>query len=75
MFHRVRAKDQQPAGTGLGLAICKGLVEALGGTIQALPGEGGRGTVMEIRLPQPSRSRVVEPGAERNDRTDEAVDT
>jgi two-component system sensor histidine kinase KdpD len=64
MFHRVRAGDQQPAGTGLGLAICKGLVEALGGSIQALPGEGGRGTNMEMRLPQPSRSRIVEPGAE-----------
>jgi two-component system sensor histidine kinase KdpD len=60
MFHRVRAGDQQPAGTGLGLAICKGLVDALGGTIQALPGEGGRGTNMEIRLPQPSRSRIVQ---------------
>jgi two-component system sensor histidine kinase KdpD len=71
MFHRVRAKDQQPAGTGLGLAICKGLVEALGGTIQALPGDGGRGTNMEMRLPQPSRSRIVEPGAEDDEDVEE----
>ena len=71
MFHRVRAGDQQPAGTGLGLAICRGLVEALGGSIQALPGEGGRGTNMEIRLPQPSRSRIVEPGAEDDEAKEE----
>jgi two-component system, OmpR family, sensor histidine kinase KdpD len=64
MFHRARAKDQAPAGTGLGLSICRGLVEALGGTIEALPGENGVGTNMEIRLPQPLRSRIVEPGGE-----------
>ena len=74
MFHRVRVKDQQPAGTGLGLAISKGLVEALGGTIQALPGESGRGTNMEMRLPQPSRSRIVEPGSEDRDEVEERAD-
>ena len=67
MFHRVQARDQMPAGTGLGLAICKGLVQALDVTIQALAGDGGRGTAMELRLPQPSRSRIVEPGSEAGD--------
>jgi len=74
MFHRAQAKDQAPAGMGLGLAICKGLVEALGGTIEALPGESGRGTNMEIRLPQPLRSRVVDPGEELEDEEREARD-
>jgi len=52
----------------------RGLVEALGGTIEALPGESGRGTNMEIRLPQPLRSRVVDPGEELEDEEREARD-
>ena len=35
MFYRVIEGDRQRAGTGLGLAICKGLTEAMGGTIRA----------------------------------------
>ena len=35
MFYRVAGGDRQRAGTGLGLAICKGLIEAMGGTIKA----------------------------------------
>jgi two-component system, OmpR family, sensor histidine kinase KdpD len=35
MFYRVAGGDRQRAGTGLGLAICKGLTEAMGGTIRA----------------------------------------
>ena len=35
MFYRVAEGDRQRAGTGLGLAICKGLIEAMGGTIRA----------------------------------------
>lgn len=37
-------------GTGLGLAVCRGLVEAAGGTIQALDAEGG-GARFDIELP------------------------
>jgi two-component system, OmpR family, sensor histidine kinase KdpD len=52
MFYRVSIGDRQRAGTGLGLAICKGLVEAMGGTIRAEAGsEDGTGTRMVIALP------------------------
>jgi two-component system sensor histidine kinase KdpD len=43
VFYRVRAGDKQPAVTGLGLSICRGLIEAHGGQIEALPGPGGSG--------------------------------
>jgi two-component system, OmpR family, sensor histidine kinase KdpD len=52
MFYRVAIGDRQRAGTGLGLAICKGLVEAMGGTIRAEAGaQDGTGTRMVIALP------------------------
>lgn len=51
MFYRVAIGDRQRAGTGLGLAICKGLVEAMGGTISAEAGSpDGTGTRMVIGL-------------------------
>jgi two-component system sensor histidine kinase KdpD len=51
VFYRVRAGDKQAAGTGLGLSICRGLVEAHGGRIEALPGPRGRGTTIAFWLP------------------------
>ncbi len=51
MFYRVKAGDNRIAGTGLGLAICRGLMQAQGGTIQALPGDYGEGTCIELTLP------------------------
>ncbi len=51
MFYRVKAGDNRIAGTGLGLAICRGLMQAQGGTIQALPGDYGEGTCIEVTLP------------------------
>jgi two-component system sensor histidine kinase KdpD len=52
MFYRVAIGDRQRAGTGLGLAICKGLIEAMGGTIRAEAGTpDGSGTRMVIALP------------------------
>jgi two-component system sensor histidine kinase KdpD len=50
-FYRAKQRDHTVAGTGLGLAICKGIVEAHGGTIEALSEGLGRGTTMRIRLP------------------------
>lgn len=52
MFYRAAAGDRQRAGTGLGLAICKGLIEAMGGSIRAEPAspEPG-GTRMVIVIP------------------------
>lgn len=50
-FYRTKHRDRTVPGTGLGLAICKGIVEAHGGTIEALSEGTGRGTTIRIRLP------------------------
>jgi two-component system sensor histidine kinase KdpD len=52
-FYRVQATDRQRAGTGLGLAICRGIVEALGGTIHATNRRDRSGAMFVIRLPVP----------------------
>jgi two-component system sensor histidine kinase KdpD len=49
-FYRLRADGPGPAGTGMGLAICKGVVNAHGGDIWAVPTPGGGATVA-LRLP------------------------
>lgn len=52
MFYRVAGGDRQRAGTGLGLSICKGLVEAMGGTIRVETGwPDGSGTRIVLALP------------------------
>jgi two-component system sensor histidine kinase KdpD len=52
MFYRVAGGDRQRAGTGLGLAICKGLIEAMGGSIRAETGwPDGTGTRIVMALP------------------------
>ena len=57
MFYRIAGGDRQRAGTGLGLAICKGLIEAMGGTIKAESGGAetgwpeGAGTRIVMALP------------------------
>ncbi|MGE5141385.1 MAG: sensor histidine kinase, partial [Rudaea sp.] len=48
-FYRVE-RPAQVSGTGMGLAICKGIVEAHGGRIEAVPRDGG-GTVIRVSLP------------------------
>jgi signal transduction histidine kinase len=54
----VRARLFEPyfttrtAGTGLGLAIAKRVVEDLGGTIELVPREGGKGTTAIVVLPR-----------------------
>lgn len=52
MFYRAAEGDRQRAGTGLGLAICKGLTEAMGGTIRAeTASPDGTGTRIVVSLP------------------------
>jgi two-component system, OmpR family, sensor histidine kinase KdpD len=56
-FYRARRQDRVGPGTGLGLAIARGLMEAIGGTIEAqsprpdAPADGAPGTVMTLTLP------------------------
>ncbi len=52
MFYRIAGGDRQRAGTGLGLAICKGLIEAMGGTVRVEPAwPDDSGTRIVIALP------------------------
>jgi two-component system sensor histidine kinase KdpD len=51
-FYRGGRNDGRRAGTGLGLSICRGVVSAMGGTIEAQsPAVRRRGTRMVIRIP------------------------
>ena len=51
-FYRGGRADGRKAGTGLGLSICKGLIEAMGGKIEAQsPAIRRRGTRILLRLP------------------------
>jgi chemotaxis family two-component system sensor kinase Cph1 len=49
IFNRLHTRTEYP-GNGIGLAICKKIVERHGGTIYALPHEGG-GTIFNFTLP------------------------
>ena len=64
VFYRVRGGDKEPAGTGLGLSICRGLIEAHGGQIEALPGPGGRGTTIAFWLPMHPLPAIADGGDE-----------
>ncbi len=56
-FYRARRQDRVGPGTGLGLAIARGLMEAMGGTIEAqsprpdAPADGAPGTLITLTLP------------------------
>ncbi len=62
MFYSVERGDRGRQGTGLGLAICQGMIGAHGGTVEALPGPNGRGTVIRISLP-PVEPAAIKPSA------------
>lgn len=50
-FYRSKGGDRKVGGTGLGLYICKGIIEALGGTIVALGSIHQKGGCLRITLP------------------------
>ena len=52
-FYRVKGGDGRSPGTGLGLAICRGIANAMGGSIQAeSPVSKGHGTRIVVRFPK-----------------------
>lgn len=51
MFYSVERGDRGRHGTGLGLTIVQGIVGAHMGSVQALPGPGGKGTTIRLDLP------------------------
>jgi two-component system sensor histidine kinase BaeS len=51
LYRAEKSRSRATGGAGLGLAIAKGLVEAMGGTIQYRP--GGAGAVFAVSLPMP----------------------
>lgn len=54
MFYSVSGGDRNLPGTGLGLTICQGLIGAHGGSVSALPGLDGVGTMIRVTLPIPT---------------------
>jgi len=65
-FHRVARGDGRAAGTGLGLSICRGVVNAMGGSIAAAsPLADGHGTRMTVLLPLPPRPPAEPKGSPR----------
>jgi len=50
-FYSVARGDRGKGGTGLGLTICQGLIGAHGGSVEALPGADGIGTLIVVTLP------------------------
>ncbi|MCS2609245.1 sensor histidine kinase [Halomonas dongshanensis] len=60
MFYSGGDGDRSAHGSGLGLAICRGMIGAHGGTIEALPGEQGRGTRIRVTLPLPRVSDALD---------------
>jgi two-component system sensor histidine kinase KdpD len=66
-FFRVQRRDRVIAGTGLGLAIARGMIEAMGGRIEAqsprpdMPRDGLPGTVVTLTLPVAAPARAPAP--------------
>lgn len=52
MFFSVERGDRGRQGTGLGLSITQGMIGAHGGSVEALAGYDGQGTLIRITLPR-----------------------
>jgi two-component system sensor histidine kinase KdpD len=64
-FYSGDRSDSGRAGAGLGLSICKGLVEAMGGSIAVeSPTVGGRGARFTVAFAVPQQPVAAEMGAE-----------
>jgi two-component system sensor histidine kinase KdpD len=62
-FYRVAGSDGRAPGTGLGLSICSGIVNGMGGTIEAeSPIADHRGTRITINLPVGVNETSIEAG-------------
>lgn len=53
-FFQVSSSDRRQGGTGLGLAISRLIVDQHFGSIEALPGADGRGSLFRARFPRPA---------------------
>jgi two-component system sensor histidine kinase KdpD len=62
MFYSVSRGDRAAQSTGLGLAICRGMIGAHGGSVEALPRDGG-GTTIRITLSLPTEPAAPEAAA------------
>lgn len=51
MFYTMQRGDRGSQGTGLGLTIVQGIMGSHMGEVLALPGRGGVGTIVRLRLP------------------------
>lgn len=60
-FYRVVGNDS--SGSGLGLSIVRSIAELHGGSVRALPGSGGSGTAIVVRLPLTRSGDSVPPPA------------
>lgn len=60
MFFSGEQGDTGRHGRGLGLAICRGMVEAHGGSVEALAGPDGHGTTIAMWLPIHDPPEVIE---------------
>jgi two-component system sensor histidine kinase KdpD len=58
-FYRLKGGGKRPEGTGMGLAICRGIVEALGGSLRVETTPGG-GATFVLTLPT-AATRPAEP--------------